>query len=166
MTREEIIAHLETEINLLLRARDILASPLAEFIKVAPRKAKVKAAEKVRVAPPAAAAAPVEVPAPVPAAVVEPQPHLVHRVPPRRRMERRQSPDKGARSSAALSGQVPAGPVAVSAVEARKVQERPVVVAPPPAAVELRPEPANERTLGSLIQAFERRSGLSGLETP
>jgi hypothetical protein len=160
MTREEIIAHLETEINLLLRARDVLASPLAEFVKVAPRKAKSKSPIKVHTEPPVAAA-PVEIPAPPPP-VVEPQ---VHRVPPRRRMERRQSPDKQARGSAALSGQVPAGPVAVSAVEARKIQDRPVA-APAPAAVELRPEATNERSLGSLIQAFERRSGLSGLETP
>jgi len=162
MTREEIIAHLETEINLLLRARDILASPLADFMKVVPRKAKAKSVAKVRVELPVAAA-PVEVPAPPPPVVVEPQ---VQRVPPRRRMERRQSPDKQAKSSAALTGHVPAGPVAVSAVEARKVQDRPLVVAVAPAAVELRPEPAAERSLGSLIQAFERRSGLNGLEIP
>jgi hypothetical protein len=173
MTREEIIAHLETEINLLLRARDVLSTPLSDFMKVAPRKAKSKPVEKVRVeAPVVAAPVAVQTPLPLlPAVAAEMtvqvnQPHQVHRVPARRRMERRQSPDKQARSSAALSGQVPAGPVAVSAVEARKVQDRPVVVAPPPAAVELRPEAANERSLGSLIQAFERRSGLSGLEIP
>jgi hypothetical protein len=162
MTREEIIAHLDTEINLLLRARDILASPLAGFMKVVPRKTKARSAAKVRVEQPVAAT-PVEVPAPPPPVAVEPQ---VQRVPPRRRMERRQSPDKQAKSSAALTGHVPAGPVAVSAVEARKLQDRPVVVAVAPAAVELRPEPVAERSLGSLIQAFERRSGLNGLEIP
>lgn len=166
MTREEIITHLETEINLLLRARDILASPLADFMKVIPRKAKAKPAPRATVDLPAVvapAAAPVQV-AVAPPPVAEP---LVQKVPPRRRIERRQSPEKQAKSSAALTSHVPAGPVVVSAVEARKVQDRPVAaVAPAPAAVELRPEPANERSLGSLIQAFERRSGWNGLETP
>jgi hypothetical protein len=141
-------------------------------MKVAPRKTKSKPVEKVRIEAPASAA-PVAVPAAAPPPVVaEAQPHLVnqahevHRVPARRRMERRQAPDKHAKSSAALSGMVPAGPVVVSAVEARKIQDRPVVVAPAPTAVELRPEAANERSLGSLIQAFERRAGLSGLEIP
>jgi hypothetical protein len=162
MTREEIIAQLESEISLLERTRDVLAKPLAYFMKAVPRKAKPKTAEKVRVQP-VVVAAPVVAPAPAPA-VVEPQ---VHRVPPRRRMERRQSPvDKQAKSAAALSGAVPAGPVAVSAVEARKLQERVVAAPPPPVAVELRPEAGNERSLGSLIQAFERRSGLNGLEIP
>src|ERR1700761_9385686 len=151
MTREEIISQLEIEINLLLRARDILATPLADFVKVSPRKPKTKVAEvdKVGVEPPTlvVAVAPVELPAPV-LSPAPAQPHLVKRVPARRRMERRRAPDKQARSSAALSGHVPAGPVAVSAVEARKVQDRPIVVAPPPAAVELRPEASNERSLG------------------
>lgn len=82
-------------------------------------------------------------------------------------MERRHlQTEKSGKSAAALSGSVPAGPVAVSAVEARKVQERTVQpAAPAPAAAELRPENGTERSLGSLIQAFERRAGLSGLET-
>ena len=159
MTRQEVIAHLESEINLLLRARDTLATPLADFMKAAPRKAKVKPAEKPRKQP-ELVAAPVVAPAPP---APEPQ---VHRVPPKRRMERRQLAEKPGKSAAALSGYVPTGPVAVSANEARKMQERVVAAPAMPAAVELRTEPVNERSLGSLIQAFERRAGLSGLEIP
>ena len=70
------------------------------------------------------------------------------------------------KSSAALSGLVPAGPVAVSAVEARKVQERVVAAPPTPKVAELRTETGSERSLSSLIQAFERRTGLSGIEIP
>ena len=82
-------------------------------------------------------------------------------------MERRHMPsDKAGKAGAALSGSVPTGPVAVSAVEARKVQERAVPPPPPPIVSEPRPEIGSERSLGSLIQAFERRAGLSGLETP
>jgi hypothetical protein len=79
-------------------------------------------------------------------------------------MERRHL-EKPGKSVAALSGSVPMGPVVVSANEARKMQERAVTAAPPPAVTELRPEIESERSLGSLIQAFERRAGLSGLET-
>ena len=81
-------------------------------------------------------------------------------------MERRHlQTDKAAKSGAALSGLVPTGPVAVSANEARKQQER--AVPPTPTVVaEPRTEIGAERSLGSLIQAFERRAGLSGLETP
>jgi hypothetical protein len=80
-------------------------------------------------------------------------------------MERRHL-EKPGKSVAALSGSVPAGPVVVSANEARKMQERAVPAPPPPVVTELRPEIGPERSLGSLIQAFERRAGLSGLETP
>ena len=166
MTRAEIIAELESEISLLLRARDILSAPLADFMKVAPRKTKPKPAEKVRKQP-EVVAAPVAAAVPPPPQEVAPEPQ-VRRVPPKRRVERRPAQgERAAKSGAALSGQVPSGPVAVSADEARKVQERaapPVAVAP--AVSELRPEATTERTLGSLIQAFERRAGLSGLEIP
>jgi hypothetical protein len=82
-------------------------------------------------------------------------------------MERRHmSSDRAGKSGAALSGSVPTGPVAVSADEARKVQERAALSPPPPIVAEPRPEIGTERSLGSLIQAFERRAGLSGLETP
>jgi hypothetical protein len=56
--------------------------------------------------------------------------------------------------------------VAVSANEARKVQERAVPAPPMPAVTELRSEIGAERSLGSLIQAFERRAGLNGVEIP
>jgi hypothetical protein len=168
MTRTEIIAQLDAEISLLQRTRDILAAPLKDFRNVSPRKATTKLRGKNRKQP-AIAAAPVSllaepvVPPPSPQPKPEPQ---VHRVPPKRRMERRQlQTDKVGKSPAALSGSVPTGPVAVSANEARKVQER--NVQPPPAIVsEIRPDIGAERSLGSLIQAFERRAGLSGLETP
>jgi hypothetical protein len=171
MTRTEIIAQLDAEIDLLLRARDVLAAPLSNFISVSPEKAKTKSARKNRKQTAIAATpatAPLQTrsvdPAPPPPPAAEPQ---VRVVPPRRRMERRQlQTDKLGKSPAALSGSVPAGPVAVSANEARKVQERSVAPAPTPAADEIRAEIGSERTLGSLIQAFERRAGLNGIETP
>lgn len=168
MTRTEIIAQLEAEISLLERAREILTAPLSDFKDVSARKPKTRVAGKNRKQPaqatvPSAIRETVVVAA-APAPQPKPQPEI-HRVPPKRRMERRQLPsDKAAKSPAALSGLVPAGPVVVSADEARKVQER--SAPPPPAAAEIRPELGTERSLGSLIQAFERRSGLNGIETP
>jgi hypothetical protein len=170
MTRSEIIAQLDAEIGLLLRARDILAAPLSDFKNVPTRKAKAKVTAKGR-KPPAVAAAPAATPvearaviAPPPQVAKEPQ---VRVVPPRRRMERRQlQADKMGKSTAALSGLVPAGPVVVSANEARKVQERSATPPPTPLVEEIRSEIGSERSLGSLIQAFERRAGLSGIETP
>ena len=180
-TRIEIIAQLDDEITRLERARDFLAAALAkaphELKKTAKAIAsvgKIKTAvpalklKRKRQAKPAAPAATelqsrvVEVAPPPPQLKEEPQ---VRRVPPRRRMERRHLERPG-KSAAALSGSVPAGPVVVSANEARKVQERAVQPPPPPAVAELRSEIGSERSLGSLIQAFERRAGLSGLETP
>lgn len=175
-TRKEIIAQIADELGRLTRARDFLAaalkaSPNGSKIVLPPRvKTKIAAPKRKQ---PATAVASVKdelqsqtAVAPPPAPVkVEPQ---VKRVPPRRRMERRQvHTERALKPTAALSGAVPSGIVVVSAVEARKVQER-VVAAPPPVpvAAELRPETPGERTLGSLIQAFERRAGLSGLETP
>ena len=170
MTRTEIIAQLDAEINLLLRARDILAAPLSDFKNVPTRKAKTKVSAKkpkqpaIAAAPAASAPQAKAVVAPPPEPVKEPQ---VRVVPPRRRMERRQlQTDKVGKSPAALSGLVPAGPVAVSADEARKVQERSAPPPPTPLVEEVRSEIGSERSLGSLIQAFERRSGLSGIETP
>jgi hypothetical protein len=171
MTRSEIIAQLDAEIGLLQRARDILAAPLSDFRNVPTRQAKTKVSAQKRKQP-AKAVAPaatrvqtvVEAARPIPQPTPEPQ---VRRVPPKRRMERRQlQTEKAAKSPAALSGFVPAGPIVVSANEARKVQER--SAPPPPAAVvdEIRSEIGSERSLGSLIQAFERRAGLNGIETP
>jgi hypothetical protein len=181
-TRKEIIAHIDVELTRLERARDFLAAALADpravsaiasisRVKVkaqkqAPAKPKAKKAiaSKPRKVAAVAVAPPVEVATPPPPAVKEePQ---IQRVPPRRRMERRHvQNDKAPKSTAALSGMVPTGPVAVSATEARKVQER-ATPPPQPAVNEPRAEATTERTLGSLIQAFERRAGLSGLETP
>jgi hypothetical protein len=167
-TRTEIIAQIDIELTRLERARDFLAAALADpraasaiaSIAAVRTKAKKKAVRKPRKLP-AVTAAVVAAPPPPPVKE-EPQ---IQRVPPRRRMERRQQTDKAPKSTAALSGLVPTGPVVVSANEARKVQER-ATPAPPPVVSEPRPENGGERTLGSLIQAFERRAGLSGLETP
>jgi hypothetical protein len=175
-TRTEIIAQLDVEISRLERARDFLAAALAGSRKnsqtasaiASLTKVKLKASAPARkrkqpevTAPPVAAAAP---PPPPPPAKEEPQ---VKRVPPKRRMERRHlQTDKVAKSGAALSGLVPTGPVVVSANEARKQQERAAAAPTPPVVAEPRTEIGAERSLGSLIQAFERRAGLSGLETP
>lgn len=168
MTLTEIITQLDAEINLLERARDILAAPLADFQKVSTRKVKTKLPGKNRkqaaIAAAAGASGAEAIVPPSPSPNPEPQ---VHRVPPKRRMERRQfQSEKAGKSPAALSGLVPAGPVAVSADEARKVQERSVPPPPTPAVSEIRPDAGSERSLGSLIQAFERRAGLNGIETP
>jgi hypothetical protein len=177
-TRIEIIAQIDVVLDRLERARDFLAASLASSKRSSQtasaiaslKKIKLKAAapapvrkrkQPAVVAPPAAVAAPLP---PTPPVKEEPQ---IKRVPPKRRMERRHlQTDKATKSGAALSGLVPSGPVAVSANEARKLQER-AVPAPTPAVVaEPRAEIGAERSLISLIQAFERRTGLSGLETP
>src|SRR3984957_17858625 len=181
-TRTEIIAQIDAEIGRLQRARDFLAAALAgskndsktrTAIALA-SKATTKAATPKRKQP-ATKAAPVTkvlqekaivvaIAAPPPPAKEEPQ---VKRVPPRRRMERRHlQTDRAGKSGAALSGQVPTGPVVVSPNEPRKVQERAVPAPLPPIVSEPRPEIGAERSLGSLIQAFDRRAGLSGLENP
>ncbi len=173
MTRLEIIAQLDAELERLERARDYLTAALegsrSRFlnqveIKVPRKSRKQPAVVSLEVAP--IRPEPEEVAAePAATNAAEPQ---VHRVPPRRRVERRGAQhDKLGRSPAALSGLVPAGPVAVSANEARKIQERAAVPAPvAPAVSELRSEIGSERSLGSLIQAFERRIGSAGAETP
>jgi hypothetical protein len=171
MTRIEVIAQLDAEIDLLLRARDILAAPLSNFKSVSAPKVKTKVTGKNRKQP-ANAAAPVTTPLQTQAVAAPPPPQpapepQVRVVPPRRRMERRAlQTDKIGKSPAALSGFVPAGPVVVSADEARKIQERSVQPAPMPIPDEIRSEIGSERSLGSLIQAFERRAGLNGMETP
>ena len=176
-TRTEIIAQIDIELSRLERARDFLAASLAGSRKNSQTASAIASLKKIRLmakpaparkrkqpevaAPPVVAAAP---PPPPPPAKEEPQ---IKRVPPKRRMERRHAQaDKVARSGAALSGMVPTGPVAVSANEARKVQERAVPSPTPTVVAEPRTEIGAERSLGSLIQAFERRAGLSGLETP
>jgi hypothetical protein len=179
-TRTEIIAQIDDEIRRLERARDFLAaalthsqsdskaaSAIALARKVKTRETKAATLRRKRTAvtaTPVAAQGRATIVAPPPAPPKqEPQ---IQRVPPRRRIERRHlQPEKHVKPAAALSGFVPAGPVAVSADEARKVQERAAQPPPAPVANEPRPEVAGERTLGSLIQAFERRAGLSGIET-
>ena len=172
-TRNEIIAQIDIEISRLERARDFLAAALAgsnndaktaSAIALA-RRAKKRAPAKSRQRT-AIATAPAAIVAPPPPPPTREEPQI-RRVPPKRRMERRHlQTEKPGRSGAALSGLVPSGPIAVSADEARKVQERALQTAPPPIPSEPRPEIGTERSLGSLIQAFERRAGLSGLETP
>ena len=177
-TRTEIIAQIDVELSRLERARDFLAVSLAGSKRSSQTASAIASLKKIKLKTPATAparkrkqlevaAAPVAVAAPLPpppAAKEEPQ---IKRVPPKRRMERRHlQTEKVAKSGAALSGLVPSGPVAVSANEARKVQERAVPAPTPTVVPEPRTEIGAERSLGSLIQAFERRTGLSGLETP
>jgi hypothetical protein len=171
MTRSEIIAQLDAEIDLLERARDILAAPLSDFRTVPALQTKTRVSAQKRKQPatrPAPAAARVEILAVAAPALPLPTPEpQVRRVPPKRRMERRQlQTEKAGKSPAALSGFVPTGPIAVSADEARKLQERSVPPPPMPVMDEIRSEIGSERSLGSLIQAFERRAGLNGIETP
>jgi hypothetical protein len=176
-TRTEIIAQIDVELSRLERARDFLAASLAGSKRNSQTASAIASLKKIKlktaapalvrkrkqpetVALPVVAAAP---PPPPPPAKEEPQ---IKRVPPKRRMERRHSQtEKVAKSGAALSGMVPTGPVVVSANEARKQQERAVPSPTPPVVAEPRTEIGAERSLGSLIQAFERRAGLSGLET-
>ena len=176
MTRTEIIAQLDAEIGRLERARDFLAAALTDTTTRLMRKVEKKLPAKQRKRTVVAAPAPAPVVERLNATVVETttvptppkekQEPQVQRLPPRRRMERRSLGDKAGRSPAALSGPVPTGPVVVSANEARKIQER-AIAAPPLATVnEPRPEIGSERSLASLIQAFERRTGMNGIETP
>ena len=162
MTRTEIIALINAEISLLQRARDILASPLPKAAAKAKNQVTLaKRKQPITVAAPAASGAPQAAASPSPKAE-EPR---IQRLPPRRRVERRQLQRTGRSEKAALSGLVPFGPIAVSADEARKVQER---SAPPatPVENEIRSNISTERSLGSLVQAFERSAGLSGTGTP
>jgi hypothetical protein len=177
-TRTEIIAQIDVVLSRLERARDFLAVSLAGSKRSSQTASAIASLKKIKLKTPApaparkrkqleVAAAPVAAAAPLPPpppAKEEPQ---IKRVPPKRRMERRHlQTEKAAKSGAALSGLVPSGPVAVSANEARKVQERAVPAPTPTVVPEPRTEVGAERSLSSLIQAFERRTGLSGLETP
>jgi hypothetical protein len=177
-TRTEIISHIDVVLSRLEQARDFLATSLAGSKRNAQTASAIASLKKLKLKPPPPLPArkrkqPGAVPAPVTAAAPQPPPAPVKeepqikRVPPKRRMERRHlQTEKAHKSGAALSGLVPTGPVAVSANEARKVQERAVPAPTPTVVAEPRTEIGAERSLGSLIQAFERRAGLSGLETP
>jgi hypothetical protein len=179
-TRTEIIAQIDLVLSRLERARDFLAVSLAGSKRSSQTASAIASLKKIKLkttatAPAPArkrkqlevAAAPVVVAAPLPPPPSPKEEPQIKRVPPKRRMERRHlQTEKAAKSGAALSGLVPSGPVAVSANEARKVQERAVPAPTPTVVPEPRTEIGAERSLGSLIQAFERRTGLSGLETP
>ena len=181
-TRTEIIAQIDVVLSRLEQARDFLATSLAGSKRNAQTASAIASLKKLKLKPPpplparkrkqpeaipALAAAPVAVAAPQPPAAPVKEEPQIKRVPPKRRMERRHlQTEKAHKSGAALSGLVPTGPVAVSANEARKVQERAVPAPTPTVVAEPRTEIGAERSLGSLIQAFERRAGLSGLETP
>jgi hypothetical protein len=178
-TRTEIIAQIDLVLSRLERARDFLAVSLAGSKRSSQTASAIASLKKIKLKTPApapaparkrkqpeVAAAPVAVAAALPPPLAKEEPQI-KRVPPKRRMERRHlQTEKAAKSGAALSGLVPSGPVAVSANEARKVQERAVPAPTPTVVPEPRTEVGAERSLASLIQAFERRSGLSGLETP
>ncbi len=174
-TRNEIIAQIDNEISRLERARDFLAAALAGSNKDAKAASAIALARRAKKRAPtqsrpraAITAAPAVIVAPPPPPPPQPKEEpQIRRVPPKRRMERRHlQTEKPGKSGAALSGLVPSGPVVVSADEARRLQERSVHPPPTPVVAEPRPEIGAERSLGSLIQAFERRTGLSGLETP
>jgi hypothetical protein len=174
-TRNEIIAQIDNEISRLERARDFLAAALAGSNNDAKAASAIALARRAKKRAPtqsrprvAITAAPAAIVAPPPAPPAQPKEEpQIRRVPPKRRMERRHlQTEKPGKSGAALSGLVPSGPVVVSADEARKLHERSLQPPPTPVVAEPRPEIGAERSLGSLIQAFERRAGLSGLETP
>ena len=167
MTRLEIIAQINAEISLLQRARDILAAAPTKEASRGKAKKRVSLGKRKQ---PVIVAAPSANRSQGGGAVASPSPQpkeepRVQRLPPKRRIERRQLQRSGSSEKAALSGLVPVGPIAVSADEARKVQER---SAPPPTPVEneIRSNISTERSLGSLVQAFERSAGLSGTGTP
>ena len=162
MRLTEILTWLDDEIERLQLARNLLVgepvrSTKRPMRKALPRKVtqSLKKAAKVREP---------ESPAPAPAMkVAEP----IERVQRKRRVivQRAVRPAKKNVTSTALSGQVPAGPVAVSADEAQKARARgagsQIVALPaesPNGAVE-------ERSLGSLIRSLERREGLGGRGT-
>jgi hypothetical protein len=90
-------------------------------------------------------------------------------VPPKRRRERHSvqrvvSPEGDGKAHAALSGLLPPGPIAVSAYEARKAEAR--SANPPLSSIESEVplNASSERSLGSLVRAFERNSRLKGIE--
>lgn len=198
MFRNDIIAQLDAEIDRLERARDLLASAPTSFKTATPTQPKkrpsaIKPKQLKREQPKktgrTSAAVPVVTAVPTVETVISATPRLekeaaqteatqqspqVHRVPPKRRFARRpsqrtaSSEDPG-KSTAALRGTVPTGPVAVSADEARKAQERNASPAsnqtPEAAPVEFPSPVGSERSLGSLIQAFERSARLNRLGT-
>jgi outer membrane biosynthesis protein TonB len=162
MRLTEILAWLDDEIERLRRARNLLAGKPALSTRRPKRTAParkvtrpLKKAAKVREPEPPAPAPPTKVAEPI------------ERKQRKRRViaQRAARPSKRNIPSTALSGQVPAGPVAVSADEAQKARAR----AAGPQIVALSAESPNgaveERSLGSLIRSLERREGLGGRGT-
>jgi len=170
MLRTEIIAQIDAEIGRLSRARDVLASAPISREKAPSRKAKKRAFEakgkrskSVPVLRPSSLEGR-EIPASSPPPL-ETGPR-VQLVPPKRRIERQKlqravSPEMLAKSRTALSGVLPAGPIAVSAHEARKAEAR--SASPPVSQIESEVDlnTSTERSLGTLVRAFERSSRLN-----
>jgi hypothetical protein len=162
MRLTEILAWLNEEIDRLHQARDLLAGKPAgsrgrQKRTVSARKAApaLKKAAKVR-GP--------ELPVPVyPTKAAEPTKTTQRKA--RAPVHRVARPRKTGITSGALSGPVPAGPVAVSAHEARKAQERAAGPQPEVLPTEDVGGAGEERSLGSLIRAFVRREAHGGSAT-
>ncbi len=170
MLRTEIIAQIDAEIGRLSRARDVLASAPISREKAPSRKAKKRAfqakgkrSKSVPVLRPSGLEGR-EIPASAPPPL-ETGP-IVQLVPPKRRIERQKlqravSSEMLAKSRTALSGVLPAGPVAVSAHEARKAEARSATPSVSQIESEVDLNTGSERSLGTLLRAFERSSRLN-----
>ncbi len=93
----------------------------------------------------------------------------IQRLPPKRQISRRKSHwsvNAEASTPAALSGSVPSGPIVVSAAEVRKAQEQAANAPAVQVDVEISLNTSQERSLGALVQAFERSARLSRAGTP
>jgi hypothetical protein len=162
MRLTEILAWLDEEIDRLHQARNLLAGKPAQSRRqpkrtVPARKAApaLKKAAKVR-------GPKLQVPV-YPAKVAEPTKTTQRK--PRAPVHRVARPPKTEIPSGALSGPVPAGPVAVSAHEAQKSKERAAGPQPGVLPAEDPVGVGEERSLGSLIRAFVRREAHGGSET-
>jgi hypothetical protein len=173
MLRTEIVAQIDAEIDRLERARDVLAGAPVSRDRASNGQAKRWVSGRKR-----KQAKPAAVPRPnglesSEIATAPPGPEegpRVQLVPPKRRREghkrqRTVSSEIFGKAGAALSGSLPSGPIAVSADEASKAQARSARA--PLAIIETEvPLDANaERSIGTLVQAFERNSRLSSLRT-
>lgn len=173
MLRTEIIAQIDAEIGRLSRARDVLAGASTSREKASSTRAKNRVFEaegkqsKRAVVPVPSRLEDREIPAPTPPPETGPRVQLV---PPKRRivrqkLQRAASSEMPAKARTALSGVLPSGPIAVSAHEARKAEARSVTPPVSPVENEAVLSTSSERTLGSLVRAFERNSRLNSIET-
>ena len=108
-----------------------------------------------------------EIPAPAPPLETGPRVQLV---PPKRRIERQKlqravSSEMLAKAPTALSGVLPSGPIAVSAHEARKAEARSATPPVSPMESEVVLNISSERSLGTLVRAFERSCRLNSIGT-